>query len=176
MPRERSSLSCGRTLVAREGPRPAPFEIYKRRSSRDRCPVRYYRRRVCDGWQEERTPADVILVPDRPIRGEPVGTGSGWTVTQLPERLSRRAVPLRDGATRVRGRHETGRPTPNQIAQFREFRKVVPRIRAADLRDGDASRFRPAHLFHFSLPFSTVLFFFSLEEVLSKKFYDIEKF
>lgn len=55
--------------------------------------------------------------------------------------ITREVEPPRGTVTR---RRVYERPTPNQIAQFREFRKVVPRIDAADLRQ---------RLFHFSLPF-----------------------
>lgn len=59
--------------------------------------------------------------------------------------ITREVEPPRGTVTR---RRVYERPTPNQIAQFREFRKVVPRIDAADLRQ---------RLFHFSLPFLPVL-------------------
>lgn len=68
--------------------------------------------------------------------------------------ITREVEPPRGTVTR---RRVYERPTPNQIAQFREFRKVVPRIDAADLRQ---------RLFHFSLPFPSVL--------LSIQFYNDE--
>lgn len=105
------------------------------------------------------------------------GTGSGWTVAQLLERG--RAAARYRYETRVR-RHERGRPTPNQIAQFREFRKVVPRIHAPDLRQrpGDVSLLPPLtfllsllyyspnfHRKNFTISNFKFLFFFQVDRI-----------
>ena len=130
------SLRCDRTLAAREATS-VPFEIYKRGSSHDQSFLSLWFT-IFDGWQEEK---------------ERRRTWSDFEASRLwnrkwmdgcPITRERSRVPLRDGATRVR-RHERGRPTPNQIAQFREFRKVVPRIHAPDLRQrpGDVSLLPP---------------------------------